>query len=200
MMGAKTGVMASEALSKSFWSSIPNSLRSRKDVDWNAKAVWIVLADYARTCKQVWISKKTIAEETGLSRPTVTRGLAKLESRGLIERLDRPGRSNVYQVHAIGPTGEPMGVEPGSIRAAHPAQSEPPTRLNLSPDTEQEIQNKDTNKKNTSCSSGSSPGFEAGRRQSLVLFLERTPRPGGLVYGHSQRPGGDLFSERAVRF
>jgi DNA-binding transcriptional ArsR family regulator len=135
-----TAFVADPHLQGAYWSQIPNALRRYPNMDWTAKAVWIVLADYARTCEEVFVAKATICEQAGLGRTAVTKALSKLEELGYIRSTRRPGTSNVYEIRAIRYDGLPE-IEPGRIATAPPAASRPPTRPHRDPDKEQGIQN-----------------------------------------------------------
>jgi predicted transcriptional regulator len=63
-----------------------NFIYAEEDLSHRAKSVYIYLRDRANCDEVCWPKVKTIARELKLSRRTVQRALADLESAGMIER------------------------------------------------------------------------------------------------------------------
>jgi DNA-binding MarR family transcriptional regulator len=94
------------------WSAIPNWLLRDPAVDRNVKMVYLVLSGRVGRNRVCWPSQVTIANEAGVSVPTVKRTIPRMVEMGLlsveVERT-KSGRRNLYRLHVHPFYGGGMG-------------------------------------------------------------------------------------------
>ena len=105
--------------------------RSARDWAWGcrgltpaSRCILLALAEHADEEGRCWPSLSRLAELTDVDRRTVTRGLAELEARGLVERERGRGTRTFYRPAIGGPT---RGVTPLVEGDESPMGEKPPT-------------------------------------------------------------------------
>jgi hypothetical protein len=85
------------------------------------KLVLLAIADNGNDQGVCWPSMATLARKTALTERGIQKVLVRLEELRLVGRIERPGRSNVYQVtieappNAVHPTPEPRSPHPRTV-------------------------------------------------------------------------------------
>ena len=62
------------------------------------RLVLVAIADHVNDSGSCWPSKRRLSDLTGYSERTVQRSLSSLADRDVLQRLERPGRSTLYQI------------------------------------------------------------------------------------------------------
>lgn len=87
------------------FTQVPNHLLNNKDLSAVAKLVYAKLLSYAWNNNLVFPGQETMAEDIGLSKSTVNRGIQELEDKGWLEIQRRgQGKTNLYVLtHTVKP-------------------------------------------------------------------------------------------------
>ncbi len=79
------------------FTQVPNILLKSPSLSSNAKVSYCKLLSYAWHHNRVYPGQERMAEDTGMSRPTVSRAIGELEKKGWLEVKRRgQGQTNVY--------------------------------------------------------------------------------------------------------
>jgi DNA-binding MarR family transcriptional regulator len=87
------------------FTQVPNHMLNNKDLSAVAKLVYAKLLSYAWNNNLVFPGQETMAEDIGLSKSTVNRGIQELEEKGWLEIQRRgQGKTNLYVLtHTVKP-------------------------------------------------------------------------------------------------
>src|SRR5919206_5313218 len=79
------------------FTQVPNFLLKDPDISANAKVVYSMLLSYAWNNSYVFPGQERMAEDIGLSQPTIARAVKELEDEGWLEIQRRgQGKTNIY--------------------------------------------------------------------------------------------------------
>lgn len=79
------------------FTQVPNMLLNNKELSAQAKLAYAKLLSYAWHNDSVFPGQDTMAEETGVSQPTIARAVKELEKGGWLEiRRRGQGKTNIY--------------------------------------------------------------------------------------------------------
>jgi biotin operon repressor len=82
------------------FTQVPNFILKKGEVSSNAKVAYALLLSYAWNNDRVFPGQERMAEDMGLSRPTVTKAIGELEDAGYLEIQRRgQGLTNLYTLH-----------------------------------------------------------------------------------------------------
>jgi hypothetical protein len=132
-------VVCGEGLRRVRRYDIPAAMLADPSVSPSAKTIWMVLADLAWACDQVFPGTEEVGKRCGVTGRTVTNQIPELVSAGWLEADPRNGTSTVYIVHVpdrylVQENGKPFR-NPGNIFPPPRETSSRPPRENLSPES-----------------------------------------------------------------
>lgn len=88
---------------------------SEEPTEANERLLLLAIADAANEEGICWPSVKALARKCGVQPHTARKNLARLVEQGFIERVERPGRSNVYRLRIPAPEDTRSPTPPGII-------------------------------------------------------------------------------------
>jgi DNA-binding transcriptional ArsR family regulator len=95
-----------------------------------AKVVLVALADHANAAGECWPSVLRLVDETELSERTVQGHLVALEKAGLLDRVERPGKTTLYRLSVDRP---PQKLRPDGFGTPAETAGPPRQKLRLTP-------------------------------------------------------------------
>ncbi len=98
---------------------------SEEPTEANERLLLLAIADAANEDGICWPSVKALARKCGVRPRTVRKNLARLIEQGFIERLERPGRSNVYRLRTPESEDTRSPASPGPAGQPHPGTRGP---------------------------------------------------------------------------
>src|SRR5690554_1996234 len=93
---------------------------SEEPTEANERLLLLAIADAANEEGICWPSVKALAQKCGVQPRTARKTLSRLVEQGFIERIERPGRSNVYRLRTPASGDTRSAATPGSPGPAHP--------------------------------------------------------------------------------
>lgn len=89
-----------DPVSSGGFTQVPNFILKNPELSSNAKVVYAMLLSYAWNNDRVFPGQERMAEDMGISRPTVTKAIGELEQVGYLEIQRRgQGLTNIYILH-----------------------------------------------------------------------------------------------------
>ena len=82
------------------FTQVPNFILKNGELSSNAKVAYSILLSYAWTNDRVFPGQERMADDMGVSRPTVTKAITELVKAGYLEVERRgQGKTNIYTLH-----------------------------------------------------------------------------------------------------
>lgn len=91
----------------------------------NERLLLLAIADAANEEGICWPSVRALAQKCGVQPRTARKNLSRLVEQGFIERVERPGRSNVYRLRTPAPEDTRSPATPGPVGPTHPGTGGP---------------------------------------------------------------------------